>query len=77
MSKNDITGDRLVSKTATDAYRDNFDSIFKKVPLGPQLILKPRTGCQEGKCGHDSDCAVHNEPAYPAGSCDCSKKECK
>ena len=21
---------------------------------------------------HDSDCAVHNEPAYPAGKCDCS-----
>jgi hypothetical protein len=23
-------------------------------------------------CPHDSDCAVHNEPAYPAGSCDCT-----
>jgi hypothetical protein len=23
-------------------------------------------------CYHDSDCAVHNMPAYPAGSCDCS-----
>lgn len=22
---------------------------------------------------HDSDCAVHNEPAMPAGDCDCSK----
>lgn len=21
---------------------------------------------------HDSDCAVHNEPAYPKGACDCS-----
>lgn len=20
---------------------------------------------------HDSDCSVHNEPAYPAGPCDC------
>jgi hypothetical protein len=20
---------------------------------------------------HKSDCAVHNEPAYPAGKCDC------
>lgn len=20
---------------------------------------------------HDSDCATHNEPAYPNGSCDC------
>ncbi len=30
-----------------------------------------RTGCQNGVCGHASDCAVHNMPAYPAGSCDC------
>lgn len=22
--------------------------------------------------GHNSDCAVHNEPAYPNGPCDCS-----
>jgi len=20
---------------------------------------------------HDSDCSIHNEPAYPAGACDC------
>ena len=25
----------------------------------------------ERKTAHDSDCAVHNEPAYPAGPCDC------
>lgn len=23
-------------------------------------------------CGHKSDCAVHNEPAYPNGPCDCN-----
>lgn len=23
-------------------------------------------------CNHDSDCAVHNMPAYPTGPCDCS-----
>lgn len=22
--------------------------------------------------GHQSDCAVHNEPAFPAGACDCT-----
>ena len=27
--------------------------------------------CQDGNV-HDSDCAVHNEPAYPIGPCDCS-----
>ncbi len=30
-----------------------------------------REGCQDGECGHASDCAVHNEPAMPAGPCDC------
>lgn len=25
----------------------------------------------EEMVGHQSDCAVHNEPAYPAGPCDC------
>lgn len=49
MSKNDITGDRLVSKTNTDAFRDGYDAIFKKVPLGPQLILKPITHTTYGK----------------------------
>ena len=24
--------------------------------------------------GHASDCATHNEPAYPKGECDCGKK---
>lgn len=29
--------------------------------------------CNCGHCGriHASDCAVHNEPAYPAGACSC------
>jgi hypothetical protein len=27
--------------------------------------------CASGSCAHDSSCAVHNEPALPAGPCDC------
>jgi hypothetical protein len=30
MTKNDITGDKLVSKKNSDAYRDNYDAIFNK-----------------------------------------------
>lgn len=26
---------------------------------------------------HDSDCALHNMPAYPNGECDCSAKDKK
>lgn len=34
-AKNDITGDALVTKTATEAYRDGWDRIFGKKPLPP------------------------------------------
>tara|TARA_Y100000385_G_scaffold222527_1_gene232469 strand:- start:109 stop:684 length:576 start_codon:yes stop_codon:yes gene_type:complete len=30
MTKNDITGDKLISKKNTDNYRDNYDAIFSK-----------------------------------------------
>ena len=31
-TKNDITGDRLVSKAATPEFRNNYDLIFRKKP---------------------------------------------
>lgn len=36
--------------------------------------LEKELGCQCSACTikHDSDCAVHNEPAYPKGECNCS-----
>ena len=30
ITKNDVTGDSLITKAPTDAYRANYDSIFKK-----------------------------------------------
>ena len=32
MTTNDITGDALRTKPATDAYRDNYDAIFRRKP---------------------------------------------
>lgn len=29
-AKNPITGDTIATKTTTDAYRDNYDAIFRK-----------------------------------------------
>jgi len=29
-TKNDVTGDSLITKAPTDAYRANYDAIFKK-----------------------------------------------
>lgn len=49
----------------------------------PTSICKPCDGTgqialaqpvQERCCYHDSDCAVHNMPAYPAGACDCTQQ---
>lgn len=41
-TKNDITGDALVSKTTTEAYREGYDRIFcKKTPMDvPQETKK-------------------------------------
>lgn len=33
--------------------------------------LARHPGCQVGTCPHAADCAVHNDPAMPAGPCDC------
>lgn len=32
----------------------------------------PESNCVD--CGHRSDCATHNAPAYPAGSCNCGRR---
>lgn len=47
MSKNDITGAELVSKAATDAYRTNYDIIFRKQPQPEQKELEPMTAMME------------------------------
>jgi len=42
--------------------------------LTEEQIGKITKGCECDKCKkvpHKSDCAVHNEPAYPKGKCDC------
>jgi hypothetical protein len=39
-----------------------------------KAALAQPEGCQCPECQikpHTSDCAVHNEPAYPKGRCDC------
>ena len=65
-TKNDITGDKLATKPASEAYRDNWDRIFGKTHCVCEA-------CREGVL-HASDCAVHNAPAHPTGECDCDAK---
>ena len=52
-------------------------------PCGLFLTLYPESGeCEDmvgvmmgGLTHHASDCAKHNEPAFPAGPCDCRDDE--
>jgi hypothetical protein len=49
----------------------NSNQIEKTLLLITEKIM---TQCKCGPCEtlpHDSDCAVHNEPATPNGDCDC------
>ena len=36
MSKNDVTGDKLITKNTTDSYRDNWDAIWGKKEVKPE-----------------------------------------
>ena len=58
-------------------YIDNVDYgpyDSKPVLAAIKAALAQPEGCQCPECQikpHTSDCAVHNEPAYPKGRCDC------
>ena len=54
-------------------YGYDIINLYEDIPEGTDLFLAPSPRCQGGKCFHASDCAVHNEPAYPNGACDCGK----
>ena len=58
VTKNDITGDELRSKTSTDKFRDNWDGVFSKeqsVPIGEDTRPKDRT-----KQGISPSCIIEN-----------------
>ena len=61
-TKNDITGDSLISKTNSEAYRNNYDLIFGK---GKNNVK--RTGCNDGTMGNGSggNDQMEAEDAYP------------
>lgn len=60
-SKNDITGDALKSKETSDAYRDNYDAIWRK---DSRTVKNPKF---EGMVG-DIEEAIHWGKPYVKGS---------
>lgn len=51
MSKNEHTGQKQQTKPVTDAFRDNFDSIFRKTK--EEILLK---GCSNEACFCTGEC---------------------
>jgi hypothetical protein len=47
-AKNPITGDNIVSKKSTEAFRNNFDAIFRKKPAGEEGGSAALSGVAEG-----------------------------
>jgi len=44
---------------------------------GCSNCYKARIHLIASKVGHQSDCALHSEPAYPAGACNCGCRVCQ
>ena len=53
---------------------DNIDVDMQAAIVKCREALAEPLPVQERCCYHDSDCAVHNMPAYPAGACDCTQQ---
>ena len=50
-TRNDVTGDALTTGATSDAYRDNYDRIFRPVCFGQY-----GTGQDCGTCKHSAAC---------------------
>lgn len=60
MSRNDITGDALVSAAANDKFRDGWDAIWKK---------KPKVCRNDGRCQYAIDHGAEGMGHCPEGKC--------
>jgi hypothetical protein len=54
----------------SDSLNEYIEKWVKEV-LKPQYVECRCAACQKDCYPHASSCAVHNEPAYPTGPCDC------
>lgn len=63
-------GDRSLSP----ADHDDLIRVLARIEAGVESRnqdAQEEHSCKDGECSHASDCAVHNEPAHPSGTCDC------
>lgn len=61
MSKNDITGDRLISKVSNQAYQEGWERIFNAKPIektGTIHAGRSSQSCICEKSGHSAKCCA-------------------
>jgi hypothetical protein len=56
---------------ALESFESGTNGLYKGEFAEERKALRDRLAQPEPKIKHWSDCAVHNEPAYPNGECDC------
>ena len=66
VARNDITGDAIQTKSASSAYRDNYDNIFRKNKMSPSVEEMKKGTCGCGRSPTGDCCGWHGltEDAY-------------
>lgn len=74
VEQRDAVADHLWNQmvgVARRSVREVVADAFLEAGIAVDRPDHPEKSCVS--CGHSSDCATHNEPAMPAGRCNCSK----
>ncbi len=59
VAKNDITGDAIQTKSASQAYYDNYDLIFRKKNMTPKVENMKKGTCGCGRSPTGDCCGWH------------------
>ena len=78
-----MNAERIKAAREALCHMDDYARMAGIDPIGPRKVLvdfiteaeRATQPAQDRCCEHDSDCAIHNAPAYPVGPCDCTLSE--
>jgi hypothetical protein len=59
VARNDITGDAIQTKNASQAFRDNYDNIFRKNKVTPSVEEMKKGTCGCGRSPTGDCCGWH------------------
>ena len=86
VARNDITGDAIQTKSASQAFRDNYDTIFRKNKVSPSVEQMKQGTCGCGRSPTGDCCGWHSlseeeflqrKELYETGKSDLQGKEVK